>query len=324
MKKLYSLIIACLFSVFLFAGCGYTGSDTITGIAFTSNVFYVDEDVPTKLGVKVFPSSASASDLRFNSSVSDFDLRYVNFDREEGIISINNSAVSEVKVTVLYGSFEDECMVYLKSYPNSVNFSQSSINLYAGGMTQLSYFGLFDSGLKAIDTSFYNTKLISSDPSVISVEDSNNLIIKSTGRSGSATLTATMVKSNGVSTGLSASIKVNVVNTIKECSLLINDTNLIRNISLATDQNLTTITYNSALVGGTININPIFTDIYDFIIEDSDYELISNNQNVVKVVNDQLVIVSSGSTEILLIPNFSDENGSPIIFKIVLQINLLT
>jgi len=47
-KKLYCLLIACIFSVFLFAGCGYSGGETIAGIAFTSNVFYVDEQVPTK------------------------------------------------------------------------------------------------------------------------------------------------------------------------------------------------------------------------------------------------------------------------------------
>ena len=331
MKKLYCLLIACIFSVFLFAGCGYSGGETVAGIAFTSNVFYVDEQVPTKLGVKVFPSSANASDIRFNLSVSDFDVRYVNFDREKGIISINDDAVSEVKVTVLYGSYEDECMVYLKSYPSRIKFDKDSIILHAGGMTQLSYLGIFESETKSIDTSFYHTKLVSSDPSVISVEDSENLIIKSTGRSGSASLTASMVKSNGEiatnpDTGveLKASIKINVVNTIKNCSLLINDSNLIRNISRSDAENFTSITYTVASINSKIDINPIFTDIYDFIIDESNFEIISNNTNIVKVVNEELVIVGAGTTEILIIPSFSGEDGTPIMFKIKLQINLST
>ena len=59
MKKFFSIVCVLLLSAVLFAGCGVAGSNTLVDIKFTQQVFYVDEDCPTKLTYNIYPSTAS-------------------------------------------------------------------------------------------------------------------------------------------------------------------------------------------------------------------------------------------------------------------------
>ena len=249
-------------------------------------------------------------------------MQYISFNHEQSVISIDNAAVTQVMVTIKYENYEDVCMVYLKQYPDSIYFDNSIVNLQAGGIAQLSYSGNFSSQSKPIDVSFYHTKIQSSDESVIEVLDSDNLIIKSTGRSGSSTLTVSMVNTEGkVVSNLTTSIVVNVVNSVKNCTLNINN-NIIRNISLQESPIASQVEINGFKLNDELEIGAIFTDKYDFILNQADFIITSENQNIAVVNGKTITLKASGEVELLITPNIYDVNGNPVVFKLIMQINL--
>ena len=232
MKKVFSIICVLLVSCLLFAGCGVAGSNTLVDIKFTQQIFYIDEDCPTKLNYNIYPSTASNfGQARISTSTQTFG------ELIDGVITADEKFGS-VTVNVQAGGLTDSCFVVRKEYPTQIylghnNASAHSMVLCTGSTTSLKLDGKFekewvisDDGksveLKSVNKTvrinqdIFNIKLVSSDPSVVQVVDSNNMQIRGVS-SGTATITACLVDDAGrektLLTSSTSQLTINVINS---------------------------------------------------------------------------------------------------------------
>lgn len=232
MKKFFSIICVLLLSAVLFAGCGVAGSNTLVAIKFTQQVFYVDEDCPTKLTYNVYPSTASNfGQARISTSTQTFG-ELIN-----GVITADEKFGS-VTVNVQAGGLTDSCFVVRKEYPTQIYLGHNNANngnmvLCTGGTTSLKLDGKFENEwvvaedgksielqnvnkTEKINQEIFNVKLTSSDPSVVQVVDSSKMQIRGVG-SGTATITACLVDDGGnekhLITSSTSALTINVFNS---------------------------------------------------------------------------------------------------------------
>lgn len=326
MKKIISLVVMFMCSLLVFAGCGYEGGTQAKGVAFTSSVYYVDENVPFQLDYRVFPATANTNNLYVVFESHD-TVNYGKYtlDSSSGVITVTDAGVGSDKfkpmeVAVVCGNYSDICTVVLKDYPESVRFESQNIDLVAGTLTELSVLGEFASGEDRIDPSFYNIKIESSNPSVVSVEDWSNFLIKSTGKSGSATITCTFYNSdNKKIQGLDCQTTVNIVSNVEDAVVTL-DNHFIRDFSRVIN-----ITAN---VGAKCDLTPMFLDQNGFIVEDKTYTIISLNKEVIEVQNvggvSKLTIVGGGEAKIVIASNVYDANGNLVTFTLNINVTIST
>ena len=326
MKKLALVFCLIISSLFLFAGCGYSGSITPVSISFVSENFYVDLNIPCSLDYKVLPSSARGATLTFEA-IADYDYStYFDFNASTGTIVVRDNRFEEIKVLLRCGDLTDECMVYLKQYPTSIEFEESLNYLSAGSMAELVCNGLFGSDTRAINNSYYNVSLVSSDPTVVSIEDANRFLVKATGKQGTCTITAKLVDVNGnailVSSGghlveVETQTTVSVVGNV-ESALVVIDNNFIRNLDAE-------INIQSS-INDQFEIQAYFMDKDDFLIENIETIIISLNTDVATIVKSEnktyLKIVGGGTAEIVITSNGYDSNGDMVVFRICCQISV--
>lgn len=316
MKKIISITLGLLCSLFIFAGCGYSGSQTVVGIAFTSPTYYVDLNVPFKLGYKILPSSASAAEPQFEVSAGFDYVSYINFDRTNGVITVIDRRFEQINVKIEYGSYSDTCTVVLKQYPSSISFNEQEVYLSAGAMTELSCFGKFGTENIRLDHSYYHAIITSSDPTVVTIENQNKLLVKSTGKRGKSTITVTICNSDGeIIEGLTTSVDVVITNNVSDAAVVI-DGHHIRDFSQ-------TLSINKK-VNDTFTINPIFVDAEGFVVDHLENTIISSNSSVLEVENNDgeflIRVKGAGETQLLVTSNGYDANGNLVVFTIKCQV----
>ena len=336
MRKLFSLIVAMTFCLGLFAGCGYAAGTDVTGIAFTSKTYYLDLNVATDLEYKILPSTASSYEPKIDFIGQPENRRKIS--RVEGTISkvrVTDETFTGIEVSISYSTgsgtrYEDTCNVVLKQYPQFIDTQSEKVYISNKGIAHIPFYGMFNGESRVMDNSIYKTVVKSSDETVVSVESQENVVVKSTGKQGKATVTIEVVASDGSKIGddgLKTSVEVVVTNPVSDCVVFGSKNNgvssqpmIYRNILNMVPE----LHINSA--SEYHNIEPILVDKDGYIVENVSCMLTSLNEDVakIKVNNDgtfDIVPVGNGETEILISSDGYGEDGMIKIFKINLVVN---
>ena len=330
MKKFFSLIVAIVCCVGLFVGCGYDAGTDVTGIAFTSETYYVDLNVPTNLEYKILPSTASSYEPKIDF-IGQPENR-IKISRIEGTVSsvrVTDETFTGIEVSISYSTgsgtrYEDTCRVVLKEYPSSIQTEKDTVYIPNKGITQIAYLGLFGDELKVMDNSIYKTVVKSSDETVISVESQENVIVKSTGKQGKATVSIEVVASDGSkigSSGLKTTVDVVVTNPVTDCAMIASQTSGGTESKIFRDM---TNTAPEILIDDPIetwNLSPIFTDKEGYIVENIGCTIVSLDTDVVVIETNNdgtytLNAVGEGEAQILLASDGYNTDGDVLIFKI--------
>lgn len=330
MKKFFSLIIAFVCCMFVFAGCTHVAGTEVTGITFTSDHYYLDLGVPTKLDYRFLPNTSQHLSPVFDPQGSEFDvLSKITLDKSTGYLTINDSTFDKTEVILKYGYFTDSCIVELKKYPSSIRVKDDVVYISSNGILQIPYFGNFAGEEKLMDLSFYRTRVTSSDSTVITVENQDNVIVKSTGKRGRATIKIEVIASDGSKiSGLETSVDVVVNNNISDCSMFVSyldaEGKTVSNIYRNLNNDETELSFNDDTLEYTIE--PFMLDNEGFIIENVNCSFLSLNENVVKIIDNgdgtfKFQAIGNGSTQIIVSSNGYAEGGEVIIFKIECNVN---
>lgn len=276
MKKILSLLSVCIASLLLFTGCGIEGGGQPSGIEFVRDVFYVDYGVSTFLDYKVYPSTAGRDYISYELE-ADYTLED-SFEFRRGAIKVTDSNFTSIIVKAKLNSLEDSCEVRLKEYPTKVDFGANENIINAGLVKYLDLKGTFKAGERSCENGEFVYKMTSSNPSVIEILDESSLAVRSTGRSGEATIAVSIFNSAGDEmTGLSDSIGLKVVDSIES--------------SFATFGNLFVLkdglTQTIQIESGTAleeKISVRYFSSRDFLIELTDFDVMISNDNLFEIV----------------------------------------
>ncbi|MBQ7579663.1 MAG: hypothetical protein IJT25_03945 [Clostridia bacterium] len=301
MKKFFSIICVLIISCVLFVGCGVSGSNALVSIKFTQPVFYVDENCPTELSYNIYPSTASNFGKATISTSSQVFGKLV-----DGVITTDNKFTDPITATIQAGAFTDSCFVVNKSlaYPTSItlehpNLDSNTIALSAGSSTTLQLNGNFskewkisedgksvslanvDSSKKvAVNQEIFNIKLISSDPSIVEIVDSQKLQVRGVS-SGVATITAYLVDDCGNEKNpayLKSTINVEVFNLANQLDVYFNNSAIENSIPSSASR--------------TLNTNDAF--VFNVYVKDAENQYITSDR-ALKLVN-CLVLGNEGLT----------------------------
>lgn len=340
MKKILSVVIAITFSLFLFAGCTHKAGTAVTGIAFKQSIFYFDLNVPTKLEYKILPSSASYHEPTITLDNEFLDNRISSYNGLKDTFIINDESFESAKFTIKYSTgsgvtYEDTCEVRLKEYPthvyvgsgNSDLDENSKFYISSRGIAQIPLLGLFGSEEKTLDTSYYKFVVASSDSTVITVENQQNIVVKSTGKQGKATINIKVVASDGskIKDGLEENVDVIVNNNVSNCTLFTtyenNESEKVSTIYRDLKTSETEFRFDNSIKNNTYIIEPVLLDSDGYVVENIGYTIVSLNEEVIKVVDNgdgtfSLVALTSGQTDVLITSNGYGGDGSAVIFKV--------
>ena len=329
MKKILSLLSVCIVSLLLFTGCGIEGGTQPSGIEFVRDVFYVDYNVSTFLDYKVYPSTADNEYVSFELE-ADYTLED-SFEFRNGSIKVTDSNFTSIIVKAKLNSLEDSCEVKLKEYPTSVDLGDAEGTINAGLVKYLDFKGQFESGIRSCEAGEFNYKITSNNPSVIEVVDESKLSIRSTGRSGEATISVKIYNSVGQEMiGLGDSVKLTVVDAIESSYATFGNLFLIKDGETKTIE----------LEKGTVleeKISVRYFSSRDFLIELTDYEVLLSNDNVFEVVTkpdgtylklkDEANIVldadEKASVVLTLRSKTTDANGMPVRIQTTIVVQFL-
>lgn len=278
MKKIFSLLSICIASLLLFAGCGIEGGTQPTGIEFVREVFYVDYNVSTFLDYKVYPSTAVKDYVTYDLE-ADYTLED-SFEFRNGAIKVTDSNFTSIIVKARLNSLEASCEVKLKEYPTIISLDSNPTTIDAGLVKYLDLVGSFKNGPRSCGNAEFEYRITSNNPSVIEVVDESNLSIRSTGRSGEATITVKIYNSVGEEmTGLSDSITLSVIDSIESSYATFG------NLFVIKDGDQTTITIEEGQEALEEKISIRYFSSRDFLIKLADFDVLLSNDNVFEVVN---------------------------------------
>jgi len=330
MKKIFSLISICLVSLFAFAGCGIQGSKTVTGIEFVRDVFYVDYNVPTRLEYRVYPSTVPQKDLYVTLNIDGDSIleRYYLLHNEELTITKIQTQGSdiidgfnysdELKVKAKLNNLETDCTIKLKEYPTSVKFSKESDQINSGLVYPLELNGQFIDGIRECAPGEFNYKIDSSNSSVVEVVSEENLLVRSTGRRGEATITLKVFNSVGEEQpDLEAKTTLTVVDSIKE--------------SYATFGNACVLTDGLELEvhtapGTEFKIDVKYFSVDDYLIDIANFDCYLSNDEVFEIVNKndgvylKVIATSDIETDLIIMSKAVDQTGFPVKIKCKLKV----
>lgn len=319
MKKFILILITCLVSLFSFTACNVVGGEEVTGVAFMHEIYYVDLGVTTKLDYEVFPKSAKNYIVDFNSKTTHIgaESEYYRYEKD-GSILIKDERFREIifEPVISINNFKDECEIRLREYPKTIEFDKSIISLWGGTAISLELDGEFKEGTRACRNGEFNLKVTSSNPSVVEIIDANSLLVKSTGRRGSSDIEVSILDSQGIDTGLKASVHIDVNDYIKESFVTLGSNRL---------QNGNTVVVNAS-VGDKLDINVNYFDQTGFLLENSTYYALLSNLEVVGVDSEEnatkLEIIKAGKVYLTIQSQNVDENGNPVIIKVLLDVRI--
>ena len=280
MKRIVSILLICLslLSVFTLSACGVEGSSAATGVKFTKETFYVDLGIKTHLDYKVYPSSAKNYAISFNDIGDYSESSYYTFDN--GWILVNNRRFTELKVSISLNNYTHNTTVKLRKYPSSISFESGKDIIFSGAYKTLQLEGIFDDGNGSVqrfcENGEFNYKVTTSDPSVISVEDSEALLVKSTGKHGESEITVNVLNGAGEKvSGLEAKIILVVKESIADAVVSVGNYIVKDGVSY---------TY----VGNgehEFDVAVRYFSQNEFLLEDSNFYIISDNEDAVEVID---------------------------------------
>jgi len=280
MKKILSLLSICLLSLVTLAGCGVKGSSSTAGIKFVKDVFYVDYNVKTFLEYKVYPATVSNVYVNYELE-NDLAIDAFFTFSKDGSILVTNNRFSSVKVTAKINEYSDSCQVKLKEYPTYVNFDKTEDYINAGSIYSLDLKGLYGAQTKSCKDRQYVFKVTSSNPSVVEVESEQDLLVRSTGRSGEVKIDVQICDSlNQEKVGLKASIKLIVVDNLKEAFVSLGNA-IIKNKDVV---KLDASSFDSSKLLG---LRVLYINENNFINEFSDCLIYLTNDDVCEIVESQ-------------------------------------
>ena len=283
MKRILSLLTIFLVSIFSFAACGVKGGSMATGIEFVRDVFYVDYNVETFLDYKVYPSTADNVYVNYVLKHDEAIVPYFSFSNKTGKIKVVNQRFTSVRVTVKMNEYTDECEVRLKRYPDSISLVKTEDYINAGSVYPLDLEGVFgeEPNLEKISckNSLYKVKLVSSDPSVIEIVSEEDLLVRSTGRMGEATITAKMLNGYGEEIeGLAATLKLSVVENIASSFIVVGNNSV---------NNKAYLPIETSVVGSKYYIKAYYFGNSGFKNEIAEFDVYLSNDKVFELNKDE-------------------------------------
>lgn len=312
--NIFSLAIVLIASLFVFTGCGTEGAGTVKAILFVKDVYYVDFNVDTFLEYKVYPATSANYAVTFSLG-SDYIEEAQYFKFQKGNVRVSDKRFTSIIVNVKVNDLQDSCEVRLREYPTEISFEKSSEILFEGGVKTLEIDGIFSSGLRKCYQDEFNYKITSSNPSVIEVLDSANLLVASTGKSGSSDITVEILNSVGESQDLVATTKIICENNISDSFAVFGNTVVKDKAELEF----------SGSVGDKFNVAVRYFDLQQFLIGTSDFSVLLSNQNVLAYSEENgkkvLTVIGEGSVQIILQSTGVNTDGVPskITFKVNVQ-----
>ncbi len=182
----------------LFVACTGTGGTDVQGVRFYQSEYEVDLNTPINLNYMIYPNTAKDYNVTFV-----FKADYPNFQQlytfKDGMFTITSKLAPEFRVSAVINgdsTKSDTCTIKLKKYPTKLSFGKENYKVNAGGVCILDLNGVIDNKDILLLTTNYNIELVSSNPSVLKVEQ-NSLAVISTGLSGSATIQARVKDASG-------------------------------------------------------------------------------------------------------------------------------
>lgn len=312
--NIFSLAIIMVASLFMLAGCGTEGAGTAQAILFVKDVYYVDYNVETFLEYKVYPATSTDYVATFSLG-SDYitEAQYFNF--KNGKVRVSDKRFTSIVVNVKLNDLQDSCEVRLREYPSEIAFEKASEILFEGGVKTLEVDGIFSEGRRKCYQDEFNYKITSSNPSVIEVLDSANLLIASTGKSGSSDITVEILNSVGESQDLVATTKIVCENNIADSFAVFGNTVVKDKAELEL----------SANAGDSFVVAVRYFDLQQFLIDTSDFNILLSNQNVLEISEKNgkkvLTVKKEGTVQIILQSTGVNTSGVPskITFKVTVQ-----
>ncbi len=197
---LIMLLVLVLPLGLVFTACGATPSNEAKGVFFESSiydeetgnaVFEVDVGIEAELKFKVNPSTWTGYKPVYQVLRSgNTDENRKNFNLENGKIYVRNSDFEPITVQISVNDYKDVCIIRLKEYPIDIFFLNSEderINEYSEAISanssyNIHIFGEFKTAdgktnVREVKDSEFKFLVKSSDETVISVKNSNRLLI---------------------------------------------------------------------------------------------------------------------------------------------------
>lgn len=324
MKKLglfFAMLLVCVISAPLLFACNGVGNNTVVGVRFTQDVFEADFKVPIMLSYKVYPTTAANYNVTYDFSIKDESM-YTNNNGEFTII--NQSCPDIVAHVYIDNTYTDSCTIKLKKYPTELSFGESSTTINKNGILNLSLSAVVGGETKAVGLKDYNIELSSTNPSVIGVE--SGLTIYSTGKSGSAIITARIKDSTGkyVMVGnsvLKDQIKVSVTESVSTAVVSLEGENSFITTSINSYTNTDDNTYEVSQANLSFLVMLYSSDGTLISPNDVFITAISSNQACATVEKDSsqnnkfnIEFAANGTTRIEISSGATDSNGNPMKF----------
>lgn len=325
MKKIFSLLAICLVSLLAFSGCGITGSKSVTGIEFVRDVFYVDYNVPTFLDYKVYPSTVSKDDLYVSLNIDgDSTLeRFYNLHNGELTITkiqTQNSDIDDgfdyddvLTVNARLNNYETSCQIRLKEYPTSVEFHKESDQINSGLVYPLELNGQFVDGIRECLPGEFNYQVISSNPSVIEVVSQENLLVRSTGRRGQATISLKVFNTIGEEQiDLNDTITLTVIEAIDEAYAVFGNKFILTD-GLEKELNVST--------GDEFKLDVKYFSLDNYLVQLTGFNCYLSNDKVFEIIEKQdgkylkVVAAEDSEVDLTIMSDAVDNMGLPIKIK---------
>lgn len=191
--KFFYIVLASIMIMPVFAACNSEGGIQTLSVRFTSDVYEVEYNVPTKIGYHIYPSTATNNrvEITFELEQADgiFDKKNLTFTL------VDPERTEDIEATIVVNNtYSDTCILRPKIYPREIRFENASDYVNCGGIYGLQLKGVFTDGEKSMSPDLYNLEITSSDPSVLRVEGLN---VVSTGKLGSALIEARVKNAKG-------------------------------------------------------------------------------------------------------------------------------
>ena len=316
MKRIFSFSIIILACAFIFASCGIEGNKEIAGIQFVSDVFYVDYNVETFLDYKVYPSTAE--DVYVTYKIENSNEIDNTFIFTQGRIKVIDKAFTTISVTLMSNQLSDSCKVRLKEYPTAISFDKQEDYVNAGSVYYLDLKGVFGDGVKMCEGGDFNYKITSNNTSVIEVISEENLLLKSTGRRGSAKIDVQIFNSvNQEMSGLKTSINLIVVETLNDSFVTLDSNRVLRH-------NETTILTKN--ISDELLLEVMYFSDLNLVNKLADFNVYLSNDNVFEIVEKEgktyLKVVGEGVVEITIQSTAHNNQGVPIVIKNNIEVQI--
>lgn len=295
MKKAFSILailFVCVLCMPLLSACGGEGNTKVTGVRFTQDVYELDLNTPTQIPYKVYPSTASDYYVSFDPLSSDPNAGS-KFTLKSGVMTIVRDTFTSVTLRISVAGYTDECTVKLKNYPLSIDFETDEDVVNSNGIYNLKLKATIQDPetdeieTKYIDSNDYNIVLESSNPRVLAIDDPSKLVVRSTGKSGSATITANIYDGDGDKIityenpqGLKTSMDLTVIDNVEKAVAVLQGQSeflYLSNSYVQTDLN----TYSTSASSLTLDVY-LFADTGVYLV-DCEIAVISANTDIAEV-----------------------------------------